>query len=309
MNMKKLLAVLAAVVLMLTAFAAVADEAVLNVGVMAGPTGMGLAKLMNEADPAYHFEVYSAPTDATADLASGALDLLCLPTNTAANLANAKADYISVAAINCLGSLYLITDGTVEIASVADLDGQTIYASVVTSTTGPILDYIFAQNGVNVNVEWEADHDALAAAVIQGNVHIAVLPEPKATAAMTKAEGWKVALNISTEWEKVCDTALTMGCIVVRNDVLTAKGDAVNAFLEKMADSVTFIGDPANRDESAEMIAAAGILPAAGVAKKALGNLYGSIVYMDGAEMKTALQGFYSVIGVEQPADGFYYAK
>ena len=62
-------------------------------------------------------------------------------------------------------------------------------------------------------------------------------------------------------------------------------------------------------DESAAMIADAGVLPSAGVAGKALANLYGAIVYEDGADMKNDLIAFYDVIGQEQPADAFYYEK
>ena len=284
-----------------------AEEAA-RIGVMSGPTGMGMAQLMSSENSGYTFEIYSAPTNATADLASGALDMLCLPTNTAANLACSKDDFVTVLAVNCLGSLYLLTDAETTVSSVADLDGQTVWASVATSTTGPILEHIFSENGVQVNIEWEADHDALIAQLSQGNVHIAVLPEPKATVAMAQNEGWSIALNISEEWDKVCDLQLPMGCIVVTNSYLAAQPDAVAAFMADYAASIEFIGAPENLDASAEMIANAGVLPNAGVAKKALSHLYGSIVCLTGSEMKAALQGFYDVIGQQQPADAFYYS-
>ena len=173
--MKKWMTLFLTLVLMTTSLTAFAEDA-LRVGVMSGPTGMGLARLMADGGDAYEWQVYSAPTNATADLASGALDVLCLPTNTAAALAVKQPDYITVLAVNCLGSLYLLTDAETEIGSVADLEGQTVYASVPSSTTKPILETIFARAGVNVNLEWEADHDALAARVVQGDIHIAVLP-------------------------------------------------------------------------------------------------------------------------------------
>ena len=45
------------------------------------------------------------------------------------------------------------------------------------------------------------------------------------------------------------------------------------------------------------------------LANSALTNLYGSIVYIDGAEMKIALEGFYTAIGYALPADSFYYGN
>lgn len=303
--MKKLIAFL--LVMMMVAAAACAQAETPRVGVLSGPTGMGLARMMGEPENGCSWQIYTAPTNAAADLAAGAVDILCLPTNTAAALSLKKEDFVTVLAVNCLGSLYLLTDAETQINSVADLEGRTVYASVPSSTTKPILETIFARSGVTVDLQWEADHDALSAQVIQGAVSIAVLPEPKATVAMTKAQGWKVALNISEAWNQVVETPLPMGCVVVRNAYLKAEPQAVADFLDACESSISFIGDPANRAESAQLIADAGILPAAGVAAKALDHLYGSITCLRGNEMKTALQGFYDVIAQQQPADAFYY--
>lgn len=302
--MKKLIFLFLALLLLTMTSAAMADG--LRIGVMSGPTGMGMAKLMADEAP-YTYEIYSAPTGATADLASGALDLLCLPTNTAAAMAAGKDNFIKVLAVNCLGSLYLLSDGTVQMNDIRALDGQTIYAGVKNSTTGPILENIFDRNDISATIEWEADHDAVVAQMLQGNIHLAVLPEPKATVAMTKADGWQIALNISEEWDKVIDTRLPMGCIVVRESVLNEREAEVTQFMADYAASIACIANAENRAESAAMIANAGILPAAGIAQKALMNLDGSIVYMDGAEMKETLCAFYAAIGMEQPADSFFY--
>ena len=80
-------------------------------------------------------------------------------------------------------------------------------------------------------------------------------------------------------------------------------------FLAEYKASIEYINDKSNLDAAAEMIYSAGILPKAAIAKKALLNLYGSIVYIDGEEMKTALEGFYEVIGLTKPDESFYYVK
>ena len=77
--------------LLTSCFPSAADDTVIRIGVMSGPTGMGMAKLMHdnpEGSEKYEFSIYSAPTNATADLIGGTLDMLCLPTNTAATLKN-----------------------------------------------------------------------------------------------------------------------------------------------------------------------------------------------------------------------------
>ena len=311
--MKKILSlvlILALATLTLSSCFAPKDDTVINIGVMSGPTGMGMAKIMDDnkdSKEKYSFEIYNAPTNATADLLNGSLDMLCLPTNTAATLATKNPGFLSVIAINCLGSLYLLTDEETTISSIADLEGKTIYASVPSSTTGPIIEYILEKNNVTATVEFESDHDALVAKVVKGEAPIVILPEPKATAAILQSEGYSIDLNLSTEWDKVSKEPLTMGCIVVRNDFLRNHEYLVEKFLKEYKASINFIGNDKNNEEAAEMIYNNGILPKLAIAKKALSNLYGSIVYIDDDEMEDALEGFYRAIGQALPDDEFYY--
>ena len=110
--MKKIIAILliAVTLTLILPSCKKADDTVINIGVLAGPTGMGMAKLITDEgiNEKYEFVVRSNPTDAIAELSNGDVDMLCMPTNTAATLAATKPDYISVLAINCLGSLYII---------------------------------------------------------------------------------------------------------------------------------------------------------------------------------------------------------
>ena len=62
-------------------------------------------------------------------------------------------------------------------------------------------------------------------------------------------------------------------------------------------------------NEAAKMVKDSGIMAAEPAAKKALTNLGDSITYIDGTEMKNALQSFYTAIGVNLPDAAFYYAK
>ena len=315
--MKKIIAALLFIVIFamsLTSCFSPADEETekINIGVMSGPTGMGMAKLMNDNKDnteKYEFRIYNDPNSATADLANGTVDMLCLPTNLAANLSIKQEDYISTIAINCLGSLYLLSDGSNEIEDIGDLEGKTIYTSVKTSTTGPILRYMLEEAGVNATVEDSVylDHDSLVLAIKNGEVDLAVLPEPKASGALMQNSSYSIALNLSTEWELVSTEPLTMGCIVVRNDFLAANKATVDAFLGEYKASIEFIGNEANHTAAANMIVENGIIPKLPIAKSALTNLYGSIVYIDGDDMQSALEAFYNAIGNNQPSEEFYY--
>lgn len=301
-------------------FAACADEepegdtTQIKIGVMNGPTGMGIAKLINdngmESDK-YVFKTYSDPTTATATLTNGENDILCVPTNLAANLSNKKDDFITVAAINCLGSLYVVAKDGVEINSINDLQDKTIYYGVKTSTTEPILRYILEQNDVTANIVSEIDHDTVTTKMVKGEIDIAVVPEPKATASINQAKAknnnYSIKLNLSEEWDSVSDTGLAMGCIIVKNDFIRNHKAALDAFLNEYKASIEFIGNEQNKAEAAQMIVDAGIIPKLPIANSALNNLYGSIIYIDGDEMKKTLIDFYNNIGIALPGDEFYY--
>ena len=294
----------------------------IRIGTLSGPTGMGMAKMISDNgldSDKYSFTVYGKPDAAQAAFTAGDIDALCFPTNNAANLYAKLNGNLYVAAINCLGSLYVVSGSGYEINNIQDLEGKTIYASVPNSTTGAIIDYILKENNVNATITFEFngetlnDHDVLSAYMAKGDIDLAILPEPKATATiLSNAElGLKISLNLSTEWEKVSDESepLTMGCIVFNKSFVDNNKATVDAFLAEYKASIEYINDKNNLDNSAEMIYNAGILPKAAIAKKALLNLYGSIVYIDGAEMQTALEGFYKVIGLAKPDDNFYYGK
>ena len=287
------------------------DTAKLVVGALNGPTGMGMASLIYDAkadeNTQYVIKNYASPDAAIPELTNGTLDMLCLPTNTAATLSG-KLD-ISVIAINTLGSLYLLAKNGGELGSISDLDGKTVYASVPNSTTGPILSFIFDSLDIDVAIEYEPDHDALVAKVVAGAYDYVVLPEPKVSAALTKTTDYSVRFNISEEWDKVSDEPLAMGCIVVRNEYLEAHPMVVDKFLKDYKASIEYINTPANIDSSVAMITDAGIIPATGLAKKALSNLYGSIAYIDGEYMKATLTAFYNAIGQAMPGESFYYVK
>ena len=73
--------------------------------------------------------------------------------------------------------------------------------------------------------------------------------------------------------------------------------------------SVSYVGNIKNIENASKFVAEAKIIAAAPAAKKAIANLGDAIAYIDGAEMKSALEAFYTAIGMSLPADEFYYEK
>jgi len=163
----------------------------------------------------------------------------------------------------------------------------------------------------SVTLVSEADHDKVAAKIAMGEIEIAVLPEPKATVAINTAKAagynYSIKLNLSDEWSDVSENELAMGCIAVRGELVNTNEKALVEFLTEYKASIEYIGNEDNHASAAEMIVTAGILPKLPIAKSALNNLYGAIVYEDGQDMKATLVDFYDAISLTKPNDTFYY--
>lgn len=320
--MKKLFALLLAVVMIFSVAACSGGEkTAVNIAVLAGPTGMGAAKLMSDNTAgttanAYNFTVATSPDEVTAAVINGTVDIAAVPTNLASVLFNKTEGAVEVIAVNTLGVLYMLENGNT-INSVADLKGKTIYASGQASTPEYILRYILQKNGIDpdndVTVTYYGAHAELATLMSAGEVSIGMLPEPNVTAVMTANADVRVALNLTEEWNKVAggESSLMMGCVIVRKEYLDSNKKAVDKFLEEYKASINYVNS--DYEAASQLIEANGIVAKAAVALKALPNC--NIVYLDGAEMKTQLSGFLKVlfdanpssVGGKLPDDAFYY--
>ena len=294
-----------------------ASAAPVNVMVLNGTTGFGMANLMDaaangSASQDYSFSVETDASNIVAALVNGSVDIAALPTNAAAAVYNKTQGGVQVLALNTLGVLYLVTDGSVEINSMADLAGQTVYAPAQNPCF--IFQHIVQANGltdVSIDNTYAQPAD-LNAAVASGQVSIAVLPEPMVTVAKSKNPDLVVALDLTAEWDKVsAEGSLVQGCVVVRKEFAEANPDAVAAFLEAYGESIQNMMDDV--EGTAAKIQECGIFAQAAVAAKAIPNC--NVCFIAGEEMKTALAEFMSImfevapasVGGNIPADDFYY--
>ncbi len=296
------------------------DRAI-NVAVLAGPTGMGAAKLITDSKDGkteleYNVTVDTNPSGVAASVINGDYDIAALPTNLAASLYNKTSGKVLCAAVNTGGVLYVLENGDT-IHSIEDLRGKTIYSTGQASTPEYVLNYILRKNGLepgtDVTVEYLSEHSELAAKIISGEITLGVLPEPNVTTTLTKGpDGLRTALNLTSEWKTVAgdESSLLQGCVAVRADFAEEYPEVMEKFLEEYRASVEYI---TTADDAADIIADCGIVPSAAIAKKALPNC--NIMYLAGDEMKPQLSGFLSVlfeadptsVGGKLPADDFYY--
>ena len=284
-----------------------------------GPTGMGMAKLITDGKEGknaqeYTFTVATAPDQVSAQVIKGDFEIAAVPVNLAAVLYNKTDGAVKVAGVNTLGVLYMLENGST-VNSVADLKGKTIYATGQGSTPEYALRYILTKNGMDpdkdVTVQYLAEHAELATQMTAGSVTLGMLPEPNVTAVMLNNKDVRIALDLNAEWKKVSGADMVMGCIIVSAKFAEEHPQALKKFLEEYKASVEFANGDV--DAAAAVIEAAGIVPKAAVAKKALPNC--NIVLLTGKDMKTPLQGMLNVlfeaeaksVGGKLPDDAFYY--
>lgn len=294
------------------------DDVTVRVAALSGSTGLGMAKLMTDSaagttSNTYSFEVFDSPEMLIPEITAKKYDIAALPTNVAAKLYNKTKGELQMLAINTLGVLYMLEIGTNNIASVADLRGKTIYTTGQGATPEYALRYILEQNGLtpgeDVEIVYEATAEGVDAHAQEGA--ILMLPEPKVTAMKNKIQNVNVVLDITEEWNKVCDTPMAQGCVVVTKSFAQAHPDAVATFLAEYEASINFVKE--NVTEASQMVASHGIIPAAPVAAKAIPN--SNLTFSAGAAMKAILAPFYQVlfdadnasVGDKLPADDFYY--
>ncbi|MBQ8508814.1 MAG: ABC transporter substrate-binding protein [Clostridia bacterium] len=318
MKIKRILAVILTAVLALTAVSCgSAAPADINVAVIKGPTGVGMASLMDknakgEAANNYTFTLASAPDEVVAKFATE-IDIAAVPTNLAATLYKKMGGNVRILAVNTLGVLSMLENGE-SVKTVADLKGKTIYTSGQGANPEYILRYVLEGNGIDpdkdVTIEFVGTNDELVAALVSGKAQIAMVPEPAATTVMTKVETLRRAFDMTDEWDKISDQPLMMGCVIARADFLEANEGAVKNFLKEYEESIAVCEDV---ETAAKLCEEQGIIPSAAVAAKAIPGC--NVTYVAGKTMKEALAAYYQVlfdgnpasIGGEIPDDAFYY--
>ena len=309
-----------------TAEAPAAAGVDVRVATMKGPTAMGLAHFMSQAqegaltDNNYQFSIAVNADEVVPKLAKGELDMAAIPANLASVVYNKTEGGVQVLGINTLGVLYVLEAGDT-VHSVQDLKGKTIFANGKNHTPEQILTYLLAENGLkigeDVTVEWKAEAAECLSALANAENGIAMLPQPFATVAQTKNPDLRVALNLTEEWDKVQSGAenpstLVTGVVVARKDFIEAHPDVVAAFMDHYQASVDFVNT--NVEEAAALIEQFDIVKAP-IAKKAIPAC--NIVFLEGAEMQGKLSGYLQVlydqnpksVGGKLPAEDFYFAR
>ena len=289
----------------------------INVGVLAGPTGVGAAKLMNDSKNSetaqkYNFTVETENANIVAAVSSGELDIAAIATNVASNLYNKTEGGVQIIALNTLGVLYILENGNT-VNSIADLEGKTIIAPGQGANPEYVLRYLLEQNGVNADIQFMTAEE-VTAKMVSGEATLCMLPVPAATAVQMKNPDVHSALDLTVEWDKLNNgSTLTMGAVIVRKQFAEEHPEAVKKFLEEYTASIEYV--KSNVEDAAQLVADFGITANAQIAAKAIPQC--NLVAITGAEeIKAAISGYYEVlfaadpkaVGGKIPGEDFFFA-
>ncbi|GEL93965.1 ABC transporter substrate-binding protein [Cellulomonas composti] len=300
-----------------------AERTTFRIATLKGPTTMGLVELMDEAAQGtarhdYQVTVYGTPDEVLPKILQGDVDVALVPANLASVLyAKTGGDggaKVKVAAINTLGVLQVLEAGDT-VHAVADLRGHTILSTGKGASPQYVLEHVLTEAGLDptkdVTIEYLSEATEVAARLAATPGAVAVLPQPYATVVTKQAEGVRVAIDLTDAWADVTPSRLVTGVVVVRTPFLAEHRAAFDEFLADYRASTQFTNE--HPDEAGALIAAAGIVPAAAVATAAIPASH--VTYIDGADLRTDLDGYLAVlfaanpasVGGALPGDDFYY--
>ena len=299
------------------------EEQVVRIGSLKGPTSIGLVYLMGQAEKKETANAYDFTMAVTADelliaMLSEELDIALIPANVASVLYNRAEGDVAVIDINTLGVLYMVT-GDDKIKGIEDLKGRTVYMTGKGTTPDHVMQYLLGANELtasDVTLEYKSEAMEVAAVLAEDPAAVGVLPQPFVTVACAQNENLSAAIDLTKEWAAVQGeggSSLVTGVTVVRKGFLSQAKEAVDQFLDDHAVSAAYANE--HVEETAQMVAAAGIIEKAAVAEKAIPAC--NITYLEGEEMKQALSGYLTVLCEQDPAsvggglpgEDFYYSR
>jgi NitT/TauT family transport system substrate-binding protein len=257
--MKKIISILLTLALVF-AFAGCANDTVdevnlkevkANVFGIAGPTGIGLANLMKDAKDGnasldYNIQLAASNDEIVAKITNKEADIAAVATNLASTLYNKTNGGVKVLAVNTLGVLNVVTKG-VEVKTIADLKGKTVYSTGQGANPEYILNNILKNNGLeagkDVTVEFVSQPAELIAKVVGNKEAVVIAPQPVATAITIQDTNAKIVIDLNDEWDKFNDKKLVMGCIIARSEYVEANPQAVEAFLKDYEASIKAVSE------------------------------------------------------------------
>ncbi|MGB4609117.1 MAG: PhnD/SsuA/transferrin family substrate-binding protein [Saccharofermentanales bacterium] len=290
---------------------------------MKGPTAMGLAQYTWEkitgntenTDPNLIYEIMTMPDQVATGLIKGDIDLACIPANLAASVFNKSEGKIQVTAINVLNVLHFATNN-VELNSLDDLKGKSVYATGKGSTPEVILNNLLTkaglQIGTDITINYLPEATEVAAKLQAEEGAVALLQEPFLSSVTMKNTQIKTQLNLEQLWQEYFgeNSKIVTGVLVARKEFIEQNSLWFKQFLKDYQASAEWVNQ--NPAEAGKIIEEQGIIGAA-IAEHAIPNI--GISLITDQELQDTLAPYLEIlatnnpelIGGKIPSDDFYY--
>ena len=283
------------------------DPVNIRIGGLVGPGGMGMVKLLEDAENGlthntYEYYYGGSPDELTPRFLQGGLDIIAVPANLASIIYNNTSGGARVLTITARGIMYILEKGGEDIQTVEDLRGQEMFSVGKGSSSEFAMRHIFEANGLHpdndVTIEWRVEPTEVLAMLSARDHGIAMLPQPFATIAQIQMPEMRIALDLTKEWDDLgTDSQFLTTAFIVDSEFADTHPEALGIFLEEFAASTDYVN--ANIPEAADLIEKyLGLAPP--VAARALP--YCNLVSISGAEMKRIMQSYLEVIHEQNPA-------
>ncbi len=306
----------------LASFAYSAMPSKLTVGVIVGPSGIGMARVMSDPpnipDVSISFVKAGSIDILLSKLLNGDVDIGILPPNVAAKIHSQAPNSIEVASVVGNGMLSIITRDT-SISRLADLAGKTVYLAGQGSTPEYVLKTLIARNGIregSIRLEYSIPYQEIAPSLVAGKIQYALVPEPFATVAILSGGGEKPvrrAFLLRDAWKEAgLGEDFPMTLCVVRKTYASRHPETVSRFLAAYRSSVEWT--VAHPVEAGYLVEAQGLGLKAEVAARAIPSC--NFVWIDARDARKGIEALLGVfleyapvsVGGNLP-DGSFYRK
>ena len=292
----------------------------LKVGVIVGPSGIGMARLMSSQPTIPNtkilFEKAGSVDILLPKLINGDIDIGILPPNVAAKLYSMAPKSIAVASIVGNSMLSLVTADT-SITSLHDLKGKTVYVAGQGSTPEYVLRTLLAKNGISegsIRLDFSLPSQEIPAALASGKIAYALIPEPFTTVAIMNASPKspiRRAFTLRDLWNAAgLGQDFPMTLCVVRRKYAQENPNTVAQFLAAYKSSLEWT--IANPEAAGPLVESSGLGLKAAVASRAIPEC--SFIWIDANAARKPIESLLTIflefapvsIGGKLPDDGFY---
>lgn len=294
----------------------------LRVGILNGPTSIPAAYLLENPPVidgvAVMFETFADPQALLPKMIRGEIDIGFMPPNVAVKTYNDANAALLCAGVSGYGNLALVTKD-VSVKSLADLRGKKVSVAGQGSTPEYMFRYLLGAAGVSdaggsggVELDFSIPNANIAAALISDQIDYAVVPEPFATVATTRAQSVVRAIDLQREFMQVTGGKnFPLTFMTVRSEFAKTYSDTVKKFAAAFNDAVAWtVANPADAGNLVEKHTL-GIASAIVAKAVPFANFTWQSSKSSKAEIESLLKIFLSFapnsIGGKLPDDGFYF--